>query len=57
MSREVEYEEDKMKKFVKQDLLLARMHSHLKENEDSLEIIFYSEVFGDSAMEEEYRKL
>lgn len=56
----MEFNVEKMKLFVKQDLLLKRVFDDMKKNmskEEALEVVFYSYVFEDFIMEDIYKKI
>lgn len=56
----MEFNVEKMKLFVKQDLLLKRVFDDMKKNmskEEVLEVVFYSYVFEDFIMEDIYKKI
>ena len=62
-NRVIKFDIIKMKKFIAQDRFLKFSYKNLKERNpdvpenEILEIVFNSEVLGDSSMEDEYSKL
>lgn len=51
---DINFDPEKMLKMIENDLLLHRMYNDLGKNKNTLETLFYSEVYGDSVMLDEY---
>ena len=57
MEDNIEYNEEKMLKFIQIDLLLKRVYHDLGADNSALEVVFSSYVYGDTVMENIYRTL
>ena len=57
MSKQAEFNVNKMLKMIEIDLLLKRMYNDLGSDNRALEVVFNSEILGDSVMESIYQNI